>query len=270
MEIHTLNVGQGQFVVVTGATEAVIVDSYVPLSSSKQEIEFIRKALPQILRGKFLVGLMITGFDDDHFCEVGLGVILYTYFPKWIMYPKYKKETANAGRCFRMISSRNGLARIPVELSNLDYRFFGDLSRDFSFEVFSPHTNDMSSSNNSSLVCKIVERSTGKSYLVTGDTENERWDSMTRIFHRNLKADVLAVPHHGSDHGITSSAIQMIAPDTALISAGVRNPFGHPEPSLLRILQNGAREVHSTNWGGGQSLRTDVNIFGIQTYKSAF
>jgi hypothetical protein len=32
MHIYTLNVGQGQFVVVTGQTQAIIIDTYVPLN----------------------------------------------------------------------------------------------------------------------------------------------------------------------------------------------------------------------------------------------
>lgn len=36
MEIYTLNVSQGQFVVVTGKNDAFVVDTFVPLSSEHE------------------------------------------------------------------------------------------------------------------------------------------------------------------------------------------------------------------------------------------
>jgi beta-lactamase superfamily II metal-dependent hydrolase len=180
MQIFTLNVGQGQFVVVTGATEAIIIDTYVPLNTST-EIVNVKAALADILNGKNLVGLMVTGFDADHFNEVGLKIILHKYRPNWIMYPRYFKPTKNAETCFGVIQEfeqKKRFKRISVSLSKDSERHYETLSNDFSFEIFSPHSADMNSSNNCSLVCKVQEKSTGYTYLVTGDTEDDRWDSI--------------------------------------------------------------------------------------------
>lgn len=38
MEIFTLAVGQGQFVIVAGKTEAFIVDTFTPLQSAQETI----------------------------------------------------------------------------------------------------------------------------------------------------------------------------------------------------------------------------------------
>ena len=99
MKIYTLNVGQGQFVVVVGNTEAIVVDTSVPLSPAKPIIN-VKSALANILAGKNLLGLIITGFDADHFNEVGVKIVLNKYRPDWIMYPKYFKSSkeATAGR----------------------------------------------------------------------------------------------------------------------------------------------------------------------------
>jgi len=94
MQIYTLNVGQGQFVVVTGDTQAIIIDTYVPLNPSA-DIVNVKGALATILQGKQLVGLMVTGFDSDHFNEVGIKIVLNKYRPNWIMYPKYFKNTVS-------------------------------------------------------------------------------------------------------------------------------------------------------------------------------
>ena len=47
----------------------------------------VKQALATILAGKNLVGLLVTGFDDDHFCEVGIKTVMNKYRPNWVAYP---------------------------------------------------------------------------------------------------------------------------------------------------------------------------------------
>lgn len=269
MKIYTLNVGQGQFVVVAGDKEAFIVDTYIPLEP-KYPIVNVKGALATILDGKELIGLMVTGFDADHFNEIGLKVVLNKYRPNWIMYPKYFKKSRNADACFAVIKSfenSNIFDKKSVTLSQNTKRFYNKLSSEFSFEVFSPHADDMNSSNNCSLVCKVNERSTGATYLITGDTENDRWDSIVRYFGESIKADVLDAPHHGSKNGISSAAIKLIKPHTVIVSAGVNNQYGHPNNEAKKLFGMHAEAWYSTHSGGGQSIVTSVTKREIKSYK---
>jgi beta-lactamase superfamily II metal-dependent hydrolase len=267
VDIYTLHVGQGQFVVVTGETEAIIVDTFVPLNPAV-EIVHVKSALAQILSGRKLAGLMVSGFDADHFSEVGLQTVLSKYRPRWILYPRYFKDTSNASRCFAHITrfeTQTSFERISACVSDHDRRFYNRQCEDFRLELFSPHTDDMNSSNNCSLVCRIEERATKASYLVTGDTEGDRWDSIVHYFGERLRSDVLAAPHHGSRNGITYEAMRCIDPHTVLISAGVRNPYGHPDEEAMKVFRSFATQIFSTNHGGGQSMRTRVTESTIQT-----
>jgi competence protein ComEC len=269
MQIYTLNVGQGQFVVVTGTSEAFIVDTYVPLNPTNDVIN-VKSALATILQGKELVGLLVTGFDADHFNEVGLRIVLSKYRPDWVMYPKYFKRTQTANTCFSLIESfesQKKFTRVSVSLSQNDSRFYDKLSTDFKFEVFSPHAADMNSSNNCSLVCRVKERSTGGTYLITGDTGNDRWDSIAYYFKDALSSDVLAAPHHGSKNGIVSETLALIRPKTVLISAGVDNQYGHPDAEATRLFAAYTGDYYSTNYGQGQSLKTVASATEVKTYK---
>lgn len=269
MNIYTLNVGQGQFVVVTGNTQAIIVDTYVPLNPSN-DIVNVKGALATILQGKELVGLMVTGFDSDHFNEVGMKIVLNKYRPNWIMYPKYFKNTDTADACFAAIRSyetQTKFTKYSVSLDRNETRFYNKLTNDFQIEAFSPHSEDMNSSNNCSLVCKIKERSTGRSYLVTGDTENDRWASIRRIFGTAIAADVLDAPHHGSKNGISAATLALIKPHTVLISAGVDNQYGHPSQEARALFADHAQKYYETCYGTGQSLKTVADAGGINTYK---
>jgi beta-lactamase superfamily II metal-dependent hydrolase len=268
--VYTLNVGQGQFVVVTGDTEAIIVDTYVPLNTSNNIVN-VKAALAKILPGKNLVGLMVTGFDSDHFNEVGIKIILNKYRPDWIMYPKYFKETITANSCFAAIRTfeyQKIITKVSVSLDRNSTRFYDEISKDFVIEAFSPHAEDMNSSNNCSLVCKIKERSSGRSYLVTGDTENYRWSSISSIFQGAIASDILDAPHHGSKHGVTADAMALIKPHTVLISAGVGNQYGHPDPEAKKLFATHSEKYFATCFGeGGQSLKTVADEDGVKTFK---
>jgi len=124
----------------------------------------------------------------------------------------------------------------------------------------------MDSSNNCSLVCKITEKSTGATYLVTGDTENERWKSIVRILGDSIKCDVLNAPHHGSKNGITSAAINLIKPNTVLISAGVDNSYGHPDAEAVNIFCSVAQKVYATNHDERQSILTEIIKAGTNSF----
>lgn len=269
MQIYTLNVGQGQFVAVTGHSEAFIVDTYVPLNTEK-EIVHIKSALSKILQGKNLIGLLITGFDSDHFNEVGMKIILNKYRPDWIMYPKYFKETKTASACFNVIKAFEGqkpITRHSVVLKENNRRLYTSLSNEFTFEIFSPHSDDMNSSNNCSLVCKVTEKSTGSTYLITGDTENDRWGSIVRYFGGSIEADVLAAPHHGSKNGISAQVMAKIQPQTVLISAGVDNQYGHPDHEATALFKQYSSVYYSTSYGNGQSIRTLANAHEVKSFK---
>lgn len=270
MKIYTLNVGQGQFMVVTGQKEAFIVDTYVPLNP-KTDIVNVKGALANILQGKNLIGLVVTGFDADHFNEVGMRIVLNKYRPDWIMYPKYFKKTGNADACFAAIKSfeqQKEFRRISVSLSKNDSRFYNkSICSEFEFEVFSPHMADMTSSNNCSLVCKVKELSTGATYLITGDTENDRWDSITKYFGNSLRSHVLDAPHHGSKNGISAEAIKLIKPHTVLVSAGYQNQYGHPDREATNLFSAHATSWYSTHANGGISLVTHVSADEVKTYK---
>lgn len=261
MEILTIYIGQGELGAVRHASECIIVDSRWPDDLS-QDIE---KKLDLFTKNQNVVGLVLTGFDNDHADPVGVEYILENYKPDWVMYPKYYKETDNATKVFNVINkhvarrknSAKPLKKVSVRLDKLDSRKLNDLAIAFDLELYSPHIEDMDNSNNCSIVLKIDGiGGDGFSYLVTGDTENERWDTITRLFGSDLKSDVLSAPHHGSKNASHPRMVMLVDPNTVLISAGVDNQYGHPDSQAVAIYNKVAEHVFQTNIEGGVSLHT--------------
>ena len=242
MNIITANVGQGALAIVRHEGEAILVDSRIP-SSDDETVAYVKELLAVSLKGHYVKGPIFTGFDADHFDVEGTAIILRKYRPDWVMYPTYYKESTEAKLVFALIDdevkarrdSANPLKKVSVRLDKLAHRNLEGLSDHFDFELFSPHIEDMDCSNNCSIVLKLTGRgSNGFSYLITGDTENARWDTINKLFGNSLKSHVLAAPHHGSKNGTHPASLLQIAPHTVLISAGVDSQYGHPDPAAVK------------------------------------
>src|SRR3984893_2035149 len=242
MNIITANVGQGALAIVRDSGEAILVDSRIP-ASDDETVAYAKELLAVSLKNHYVKGLILTGFDDDHSDLVGASIILRKYRPDWVMYPTYYKDSTEAKLVFALIdeevaarrTSSNPLRKVSVRLDQLADRKLRGLSNHFDFELFSPHIEDMDCSNNCSIVLKLTGRGPrGFSYLITGDTENARWDTICRLFGSALKSHVLAAPHHGSKNATHPASLVHIAPHTVLISAGVDSQYGHPHGGALR------------------------------------
>jgi competence protein ComEC len=84
------------------------------------------------------------------------------------------------------------------------------------------------------------------SFLLTGDLSAEG-EAALLYSGAEVHSTVLKVGHHGSDDASTTSFIDAVAPEVAVISLGDDNDFGHPSPSTrLRL-------------AGIPLLRTDLN-----------
>lgn len=271
MKTLTIYVGQGALAAVRHRGEAIIVDSFMPVSD-EDLVSDIKYQLDTFTRGQHVDGLILTGFDNDHAHPDGVDYILSTYEPDWIMYPKYYHDTDNASAVFRVIRkhekrrehTNHPLKKLSVRLDKLDSRILYGLAIRFQFELFSPHIEDMDNSNNCSLVLKLTGLGMdGFSYLITGDTETDRWDTINRLFGNALKSDVMAAPHHGSKSGCNAMTVKLVSPNTVLISAGVDNQYGHPHSQALAVYQRIAQHVYATNVAGGVSLltRREANDF---------
>ncbi|MBX3562622.1 MAG: hypothetical protein KF780_12525 [Sphingomonas sp.] len=264
MDIVTFYVGQGDMAAVRHNGEAIIVDSHYPdcLEGGQAKIE---ADLSRVLAYHHVAGLVLTGFDADHCHPHGVEMILSNHQPDWVMYPKYYKETDCASEVFRIIDRHvrkraqtyRPLRRVSVRLDRFDHRILNDLCAQFDFELFSPHMEDCDNSNNSSIVLRVTGiGGKGFSFLITGDTENGRWERINKIFGSYLRSDVLSAPHHGSKSGAHPETILLVEPNTVLISAGVDNQYDHPDPQAVGAYRAVAKHVFATNVEGGVSLLT--------------
>lgn len=89
------------------------------------------------------------------------------------------------------------------------------------------------SANNASLVLRVDFGD--DSALFTGDIE---WGAEQDLVDdgAHLDADLLKVPHHGSESSSSQVFLDCVTPEIAVISVGADNPYGHPSPGTLSRL----------------------------------
>ena len=88
--------------------------------------------------------------------------------------------------------------------------------------------------------------------LLTGD--------VTAEVERGLRlspALVLKVPHHGSRTSSSPFLIEQVRPRVAIVSAGARNPFGHPHPEVVERYRRAGALLLGTGRDGSVDVATD-------------
>ena len=73
--------------------------------------------------------------------------------------------------------------------------------------------------------------------LLTSDIQHAT-ESWLVAHRRELQADVMQVPHHGSKTSTTPDFVRYVRPRDAVISLGAGNPYGHPHPGVLKTLRD--------------------------------
>jgi competence protein ComEC len=102
--------------------------------------------------------------------------------------------------------------------------------------------------NSTSIVLRASVAGAG-SVLLAGETEREAQADLLRTVPGLLRADVLAVPHHGSR---TSDPAFLLATGarTAVLSVGAANRHGHPHDETLDVIERAGMRLLRTDRDG--------------------
>jgi competence protein ComEC len=103
--------------------------------------------------------------------------------------------------------------------------------------------------------CVLRVRTPSGSILLTGDLEaRQELDLIQRLGSQALAADILVVPHHGSNTSSSEALIAAVSPRWAIAQAGYRNRFGHPTQKVLGRYREAGIEVLRTDLSGAVTI----------------
>jgi competence protein ComEC len=104
-------------------------------------------------------------------------------------------------------------------------------------------------------------------FMLPGDAEKQaEREILSENAARSLQADVLKVGHHGSKNSTTEEFLEAVHPRVAIISAGERNPYGHPSPELLERLEHAGVRILRTDRDGAVHILTNGKRLQISCF----
>lgn len=119
------------------------------------------------------------------------------------------------------------------------------------------------STNNRSMVLKI---SYGKhSFLLTGDIERGREKAILQS-DADIDVNILKIPHHGSKTSSIKEFLYATSPGLGIISAGYKNRYNHPDPSVTERLKRQKIPYLLTATHGSIQVETDGELLEVRCF----
>lgn len=243
-ELHVwfLDIGQGDALFIeTPDGKQMLIDGG---PSSSRMLDKLGALLPPMDRS--LDAIVLTHPDADHVS--GLVSVLERYDVETIYTTGVGKDS-DVFAAFTRDAKQEG-----AELKHLhagDVFSFGEAQ----FVVLWPdhvyHGEIDSDPNDTSIVLRMDYGET--SVLFTGDVS---FGPEASFGYTAGDVDVLKVGHHGSRSSTSSSLLDLILPEEAVISAGVGNRYGHPTAETLARLQAAGARIWRTDTQGDILLRS--------------
>lgn len=242
LQVHFLDVGQGDCILVMSEGEYMLVDTGDRDDTYNQKIVNYLKEY----RITTIDYLVLTHPDSDH---IGGAPDVINEFDvgKCIM-PDFEKSTKIFEQTLDALEDRQVevIEAIPGDefsVGEVDCKILAPLYR-------------YSDSNDASVVIHMTFGA--NSVLLTGDAEAEsEADIVNRYSAADLKADVLKSGHHGSSTSSTPELLDMVDPGYVIISCGAGNDYGHPHKQTLDKYQSRDIEVYRTDISGTIIMKSD-------------
>ena len=227
VSVYYFNVGQGDSTLIEQGTTQILIDG----GPDQKVLAELGKAMP--LGDRKIEFIVLTHPHADHL--VGLREVLDRYEVGTIYQTGVASETNLSLEFTNQITAKKIQSLVPALGESLIPFANGQLTFVWPGTQFVGKTID--NPNNSSLVTRFCYF--GRCIFNPGDLEIEGWRSLEAYATTNqldLKSDILKLAHHGSQNGTDQAVINLIQPQTAIISLGADNRYGHPHQVVLDLL----------------------------------
>lgn len=224
LRVAFLDIGQGDAIYIEAPNgNQLLVDG----GSGRQVLAALSGVMPFYDRS--LDAVLVTHPDKDHIG--GLPFVLARYRVGAAFLNGARSDTA-AWKEFENRLEASGARPVVARRGTRVH-----LSQNVYFDVLFPDldVSKFKETNEGSIVGRLVYGN--ESFLLTGDSPIKIEQHLISAYGKKLKANVLKLGHHGSRTSSSESYLGFVSPEYAIISAGCKNPYGHPHKEVLALLE---------------------------------
>lgn len=240
MEVHFLDVGQGDSTLVTCGEDAMLIDAADDSKGTAIQHYLQKQGVEKL---KYLI---LTHPDSDH---IGAAPVIITKFDiDNVFMSNFEKDNKTYRKLIQSLDDKRLKYSTPEVGSTYQ---LGSAE----FTILAP-SKVYSEPNNASIA--VLLQNGDNKFLFTGDAEEE---AESDILENGLSvdADVFQAGHHGSKTSNSEEFIKEVSPDYVVISCGEGNSYGHPNAATLNTLRGMGIEVFRTDEQGTIVAVSDGN-----------
>lgn len=238
VEVTFADVGQGLAVIVRTANHVLVYDTGDRASERFDAGRDIVAPALRNLRIGHVDMLMVTHADSDHAGGTGGLLQEYTVRQLWSGTPEQLVDFP------RFLPCRAGM---HWRWDGVDFRVL--------------HPGELPSAGDNNRGCVLMLETTGRRVLLTADIE-QLAEQMLSASGKDLRADVMLSPHHGSKTSSSPALLSAVQPSLAIASAGYRNRFHHP--ARVVVDRYGNRGIRLLNTADTGAIRLQLSEAGIR------
>lgn len=238
MEVHFIDVGQGDATLVTCGGHAMLIDTGDDTEGTALQ-NYLKKQ--KITRLDYLI---LTHPDADHIG--GAPVIITKFAIGKVFVSNFEKDNKTYQKLIQSLDEKRIKALTPKVNSKYTLGT-ADIT------ILAP--NGSYDNPNDSSVALLLKNGT-RSFLFTGDAGEDAENDILET-DIDISADVYKVGHHGSKYSTSKNFLKAVDPFYAVISCGEGNSYGHPHAETLNALRAGGIMVYRTDEAGTIIASTD-------------
>lgn len=249
---HFIDVGQGDCTLFLSGDEAMLIDS-----GEKENAQTVLNTMDE-LGVKKLDYLVVTHAHTDHMG--GMADILAVMPTEHILLSEPSDQSGSAAVYEAFLDAADA-SGAEIILAKPDMTFSMGYA---SCKVLAPFEVSQSEENNNSVVLHITAGPT--SFLMTGDAETAVEKQIASRY-PDLRATILKVGHHGSKTSTSRDFLTLLQPETAVISVGAGNSYGHPADDILTRLEDSGVKYYRTDISGTVTVTCTTETYYISTQR---
>ena len=264
LEIHFIDVGQGDCSLIMWNGQAMLIDS-----GEKEEAKTVLGYLKTQGVQK-LDYIVVTHPHSDHMGS--MSDIISAMEVGRVIAPRVKEELTPTSTAYEdfLKALRAKALKLTAAKPGTVYSFEAaeneeEAKKPPEFEILAP-LEDYDDLNNYSVVLKLTYGSTA--YLFTGDAEKKSEKAILNSG-ADVGADVLKLGHHGSSTSTSGNFLEAVSPEICIIQCGAGNKYGHPHADTIDAVTDFGAKWYSNDRDGNIIVYSDGEKIYLQTEKAS-